>query len=99
MSDDRLTKVETAGTTEMDILSDEEGDKTGDSAMKLQDGLRNLTNSLHELSTAAETIHAEEQVTKKARLSGQEDVSGAPGARQLEPFASPGTKRPSSAGA
>ena len=72
---------------QMWILCDEETGKVDTSAMKLQDGLRSLTNSFQELSAAAETIHAEEQVAKKARLGGQ------------EPFALPGTKRPPSAGA
>ena len=57
---------------QMWILCDEETGKVDTSAMKLQDGLRSLTNSFQELSAAAETIHAEEQVAKKARLGGQE---------------------------
>ena len=89
----------TGGPVDVDILSDEEPGKADTSATKLQDGLRNLTNSLQELSAAAENIHAEEQVAKKARLEGHDDVSGTPGARQMEPFALPGTKRPQGAGA
>jgi hypothetical protein len=62
--------------------------------------MQNLTATLEQLQQAADAIHASEleQASKKARLEGQEDVSGLPGAGQLTPFAQPGTKRPQSAG-
>ena len=86
---------------DVDLVSEEENGKAESSAVKILDGLKHLTTSLSELSTAAESIHIEQQAHKKARLDGQDDVSGtpAPGSRQLEPFALPGTKRPTGAGA
>ena len=86
---------------DVDLVSEEENGKAESSAVKILDGLKHLTSSLSELSTAAESIHVEQQAHKKARLDGQDDVSGtaAPGSRQLEPFALPGTKRPPGAGA
>ena len=47
-----------------------------ESALKMQDGRQRLTATLEQLQHAAEAIHESEQAAKKARLEGQEDVSG-----------------------
>jgi len=87
-------------TADVDLVSEDDTSKASDSAKKMQDGMQNLTATLEQLQQAADAIHASEmeQASKKARLEGQEDVSGLPGAGQLTPFAQPGTKRPQSAG-
>jgi len=97
--DSKVTAVSAEAGADVEVISEEDQGNAETNAMKLQDGLRNLTTSLQALSTEAERIHAEEQVNKKARLEGPGDAATVPGAHQLEPFALPGTKRPSSAGA
>ena len=84
---------------DVDLVSEDDTAKTADSASRMQDGMQNLTTTLENLHKAAEDIHASEQAAKRARLQGQGDVSGALGSGALEPFAQPGTKRPTSAGA
>ena len=83
---------------EMDLVSDDEAVKAESSAAKLQAGLQNLTQSLQTLSTEAETIHAAEQASKKARLEEPGTVV-APTMPSLQPFPPPGTKRPAGVGA
>ena len=96
---DLATAQQMDGSNEVDLVSEEDAAKAVDSAQQMQSGMQNLTVTLEQLHQAAETIHANEQAAKKARLDGQEDVSGLPGSGQLQPFAQPGTKRPQSAGA
>ena len=86
-------------TVDVDLVSEEDKSKVPDNAQRMQDGMQNLTTTLEQLHHAAEDMLATEQAAKKARLQGQDDVSGMPGATALEPFAQPGSKRPQGAGA
>ena len=86
-------------TVDVDLVSEEDNSKVPDNAQRMQDGMQNLTTTLEQLHHAAEDMLATEQAAKKARLQGQDDVSGMPGATALEPFAQPGSKRPQGAGA
>ena len=88
-----------ASVVDVDIISEDETAKTAESSSRMQEGMNNLTTSLEQLHQAAEEFHASEQAAKRARLHGQDDVAGLLGSGQLEPFAQPGTKRPTSAGA
>ena len=81
-------------TEEVDLMSEEEVVREDASTHQLQEGLNDLNNSLATLQRKAEQVFAEEQEAKKARVEGAKDVSGLPGGRALEPFASPGVSRP-----
>lgn len=94
-----LSSTAEGAAAEVDIISEDETAKAADSVTKMKEGMHNLTSTLEQLQQAAEDIHASEQAAKRARLHGQEDVSGLPGSGALEPFAEPGIKRPPSAGA
>ena len=63
-------------TADVDLISEDNTSKVTDSALKMQDGMQSLTATLEQLQHAAGAIHESEQAAKKARLEGQEDVSG-----------------------
>lgn len=93
--DSKVTAVASGtGDDDVEVVSEEESNRADSSAMKLQDGLRHMTTSLQNLSDAAETIAAAEQIAKKPRLDGPEEATSTHGAAQLQPFAVPGVKRP-----